>query len=152
MLHDGPPRHAEEGLNPGHGLAGGEEPASGCAWVRQSPALIPFGTDNVSSCSNMVVANLENPKDRDAMIAALARSKKGFVDEPWRRFPALTRAPEGNAAELGYSNMRDPPPSHTSVWCLPAVEVHPTDLPRIVVHRSVVDAQDDVFNLETGIL
>jgi len=71
--------------------------------ITQSPSLIPFGI--LSSCNNMVVANLKNPKDRDAMIAALARSEKGFVDEPWRRF--LASIPVARAVvKLGYTTDR----------------------------------------------
>lgn len=71
--------------------------------ITQSPSLIPAGI--LSSCNNMVVANLKNPKDRDAMIAALARSEKGFVDEPWRRF--LASMPVARAVvKLGYSTDR----------------------------------------------
>jgi hypothetical protein len=54
--------------------------------ITHSSALIPFGP--LSSCSIMVVANLKNPKGCDVMIATLAHSEKGFVDEPWRRFLA----------------------------------------------------------------
>jgi len=71
--------------------------------ITQSPSLIPTGI--LSSCNNMVVANLKNPKDRDAMIAALARSEKGFVDEPWRRF--LASIPVARAVvKLGYTTDR----------------------------------------------
>lgn len=34
----------------------------------------------------MVVGFLKNPKDKDIVLAALARSEKGFRDEEWRRF------------------------------------------------------------------
>ena len=54
--------------------------------VTQSPALIPPGI--MSSCNNLFAAQLKNARDRDAVIAAFARSEKGFVDEPWRRFLA----------------------------------------------------------------
>jgi hypothetical protein len=71
--------------------------------VTQSPALIPPGI--MSSCNNIFVAQLKNGKDRDAVIAALARSEKGFVDEPWRRF--LASLPVARAVvKLGYSTDR----------------------------------------------
>jgi hypothetical protein len=54
--------------------------------VTQSPSLIPPGI--MSSCNNLFSAQLKNARDRDAVIAAFARSEKGFVDEPWRRFLA----------------------------------------------------------------
>jgi hypothetical protein len=54
--------------------------------VTQSPSLIPPGI--MSSCNNLFAAQLKNARDRDAVIAAFARSEKGFVDEPWRRFLA----------------------------------------------------------------
>jgi len=54
--------------------------------VTQSPSLIPQGI--ISSCNNLVVGFLKNPKDKDIVLSAIARSEKGFVDEPWRRFLA----------------------------------------------------------------
>ncbi len=68
--------------------------------ITQSPSLIPKGI--LSSCDNLIAAQLKNNKDRDLVIGALARSEKGFVDEPWRRF--MARLPIGQAvARLGYS-------------------------------------------------
>ncbi len=52
--------------------------------ISQSPHLIP--QDIVSSCNNLVVGFLKNPKDKDLILSALAKSEKGFTDEPWRRF------------------------------------------------------------------
>jgi len=71
--------------------------------ITQSPALIPAGI--LSSCNNLVVAQLKNGRDRDAVVAALARSEKGFVDEPWRRF--LASMPVARAVvKLGYQTDR----------------------------------------------
>lgn len=68
--------------------------------ITQSPALIPPGI--LSSCDNLVACHLKNPKDRDLVVAAIARSEKGFVDETWRRF--LARLAVGQAVcRLGYS-------------------------------------------------
>ncbi|NCT19729.1 ATP-binding protein [bacterium] len=52
--------------------------------ITQAPSLIP--PDIVSSCNNVVIGMLKSPKDKDIVLAAIARSEKGFVDEPWRRF------------------------------------------------------------------
>jgi hypothetical protein len=52
--------------------------------IAQAPALI--APDIISSCSNLVINYLKNPKDKDLMLSALARSEKGFRDEEWRRF------------------------------------------------------------------
>ena len=52
--------------------------------IAQSPHLIP--QDIVSSCNNVIAGFLKNPKDKDAILSALAKSEKGFTDEPWRRF------------------------------------------------------------------
>lgn len=52
--------------------------------ITQSPALIPSGIRN--SCNNIVLGYLTDPKDKDVALSALARSEKGFHDEPWRRF------------------------------------------------------------------
>jgi hypothetical protein len=71
--------------------------------ITQSPALIPPGI--LASCNNLFVAQLKNSKDRDAAIAAFARSEKGFVDEPWRRF--LASLPVARAVvKLGYQTDR----------------------------------------------
>jgi hypothetical protein len=68
--------------------------------ITQSPALIPPGI--LSSCDNLIATQLKNPKDRDLVVAAVARSEKGFVDEAWRRF--IARLPIGQSvARLGYS-------------------------------------------------
>ncbi len=52
--------------------------------ITQAPSLIP--PDIISSCNNLVSGFLKNPKDKDLVLSALARSEKGFHDEPWRRF------------------------------------------------------------------
>jgi hypothetical protein len=52
--------------------------------ITQSPSLIPAGIRN--SCNNIVIGYLTDPKDKDVALSALARSEKGFHDEPWRRF------------------------------------------------------------------
>ncbi|BAJ64443.1 serine-rich protein [Anaerolinea thermophila] len=54
--------------------------------ITQAPSLIP--QDIISSCNNLVVGFLKNPKDKDIVLSGIARSEKGFVDEPWRRFLA----------------------------------------------------------------
>jgi len=66
-------------------------PSSGCPQVRcallviaQAPSLI--APDIISSCSNLVINYLKNPKDKRPVLSALARSEKGFRDEEWRRF------------------------------------------------------------------
>ena len=67
--------------------------------ITQSPALIPFGI--LSSCNNMFATQIKNQKDQDIIITALARSPKGLVDEPWRRF--LASIPIARAVvKLGY--------------------------------------------------
>jgi hypothetical protein len=52
--------------------------------ITQAPHMIP--DDIISSCNNLVVGFLKNPRDKDLVLSALARSEKGFHDEPWRRF------------------------------------------------------------------
>jgi len=52
--------------------------------ITQAPSLIP--QDIISSCNNLVVGFLKQPKDKDLVLSALARSEKGFRDEEWRRF------------------------------------------------------------------
>lgn len=68
--------------------------------VSQTPSAIPPGI--LSSCNNVFIAQLKNPRDRDLMLAALHRSEKGFVDETWRRF--LASMPVGRSVvKLGYA-------------------------------------------------
>lgn len=52
--------------------------------ITQSPSLIPSGVR--SSCSSVFIGFLADPKDKDLALSAIAKSEKGFVDEPWRRF------------------------------------------------------------------
>jgi hypothetical protein len=52
--------------------------------IAQSPNLIHPSI--ISSCSNLAINYLKNPKDKDLALSALARSEKGFRDEEWRRF------------------------------------------------------------------
>ena len=52
--------------------------------ITQAPHMLP--ADIVSSCNNLVIAFLKNPKDKDLVLSSLARSEKGFRDEEWRRF------------------------------------------------------------------
>ena len=52
--------------------------------ITQSPALIPAGVR--ASCSSVFLGYLTEPDDKDVALAAIARSEKGFHDEPWRRF------------------------------------------------------------------
>jgi hypothetical protein len=52
--------------------------------IAQAPSLI--APDIISSCSNLVINYIKNPKDKDLALSALARSEKGFRDEEWRRF------------------------------------------------------------------
>ncbi len=73
--------------------------------ITQAPSLIP--QDIISSCNNLVVGFLKNPKDKDIVLSAIARSEKGFVDEPWRRFLAdlqigmfLGRFPYAHSREM----------------------------------------------------
>ena len=68
--------------------------------ISQTPSAIPAGI--LSSCNNLFICQLKNPRDRDLMLAALHRSEKGFVDETWRRF--LASMPVGRSVvKLGYS-------------------------------------------------
>jgi hypothetical protein len=52
--------------------------------ITQAPHLI--ADDIISSCNNVICGYLKNPKDKDLILSALARSEKGFRDEEWRRF------------------------------------------------------------------
>jgi hypothetical protein len=72
--------------------------------ITQAPHLIP--DDIISSCNNLVVGFLKNPRDKDLVLSALARSEKGFHDEPWRRF--LSDLPIGMAiGRLPYTARRE---------------------------------------------
>lgn len=52
--------------------------------IVQAPSEVAQGI--TASCSNIVVGFLKDPKDKDIILSALARSEKGFRDEEWRRF------------------------------------------------------------------
>lgn len=68
--------------------------------ISQSPARLPPGI--FSSCANLFAVQLKDPRDRDLVVAAIARSEKGFRDEEWRRL--LARLPVGTAlVRLGYT-------------------------------------------------
>ncbi|MBI9045820.1 MAG: serine-rich protein [Anaerolineaceae bacterium] len=54
------------------------------AVITQNPSLIPPGIRN--SCNSVVINFIKDAKDKDVVMSALARSEKGFHDEPWRRF------------------------------------------------------------------
>jgi len=72
--------------------------------VTQAPSLIP--QDIISSCNNLVVGFLKQPKDKDIVLSALAKSEKGFRDEEWRRF--LTNENIGMAiGRFPYSTSRE---------------------------------------------
>ena len=72
--------------------------------ITQAPHLIP--DDIVSSCINLMIGFLKNPKDKDLALSGLARSEKGFHDEPWRRF--LSDLPIGMVlGRLPYTTNRE---------------------------------------------
>lgn len=72
--------------------------------ITQAPHLIP--DDIVSSCINLMIGFLKNPKDKDLALSGLARSEKGFHDEPWRRF--LSDLPIGMViGRLPYTTSRE---------------------------------------------
>ncbi len=68
--------------------------------ISQSPSRLPPGI--FASCANLFAVQLKDPRDRDLVVAAIARSEKGFRDEEWRRL--LARLPVGTAlVRLGYT-------------------------------------------------
>ncbi len=71
--------------------------------VTQSPALIPPGI--LASCNNLFVTQIKNGKDQDVLLPALARSPKGLVDEPWRRFMGSIPVAR-SVVKLGYQTDR----------------------------------------------
>ena len=71
--------------------------------VTQAPSLI--AQDIMSSCNNLIVGFLKNPRDKDMVLSAFARSEKGFRDEEWRRF--VDDVPIGMAiARFPYTTLR----------------------------------------------
>ena len=67
----------------------------------QSPSELPPGI--LSSCSNAWVGQLKSPADRDVIMALLAWSEKGFVDEDYKRF--ISRMPRTyGIIKLGYTD------------------------------------------------
>ena len=73
--------------------------------LAQTVSELPDGI--LSSCANLFVSQTKNPKDRDAIMAALARNMKGFVNAEYDRF--IGRMPKGMAiVKLGVSfDMKD---------------------------------------------
>jgi len=72
--------------------------------ITQAPSLI--AQDIMSSCNNMVVGFLKQPRDKDLVLSAFARSEKGFRDEEWRRF--VDDIPIGMAiARFPYTTRRE---------------------------------------------
>lgn len=72
--------------------------------VTQAPHMLP--ADIVSSCNNLVIAFLKNPKDKDLVLSSLARSEKGFRDAEWRRF--VSDIPIGLAiGRFPYTSVRE---------------------------------------------
>jgi hypothetical protein len=91
--------------------------------MTQSPAELPLGI--VDSCNNAFVTQLKNPRDRDLMIAHLALSEKGFVDEHYKRFLSRMEVAR-SVVKLGYStDRRDVQPVLAEPLMVPARE--PTD-------------------------
>ena len=91
--------------------------------MTQSPAELPPGI--VDSCNNAFVAQLKSPKDRDLMMAHLALSEKGFVDEQYKRY--ISRMPVARSiVKLDYSmDGRNVQPALVEPLMVPARE--PTD-------------------------
>ncbi len=54
------------------------------AVITQAPSLIPAGVR--ASCGSMFIGKISDPKDKDIILSAMAKSEKGFRDEAWRRF------------------------------------------------------------------
>ena len=76
------------------------------AWlygITQVPSLIPRAI--LQSCNNSFFGNEKGAEDRDIEVGILARSEKGFVDEPWRRFLACLPVAQ-MTAKLGYTHDR----------------------------------------------
>jgi hypothetical protein len=91
--------------------------------MTQSPADLPPGI--VDSCNNAFVTQLKNPRDRDLMMAHLALSEKGFVDEHYKRFLSRMEVAR-SVVKLGYStDRRDVQPLLAEPLMVPARE--PTD-------------------------
>lgn len=91
--------------------------------MTQSPADLPPGI--VDSCNNAFVTQLKSPKDRDLMMAHLALSEKGFVDEHYKRFLSRMEVAR-SVVKLGYStDRRDVQPVLAEPLMVPARE--PTD-------------------------
>jgi len=91
--------------------------------ITQSPSTLPPGI--VDSCNNAFIVQLKNPKDRDLMMAHLALSEKGFVDEHYKRFISRMEVAK-SIIKLGYSMERgDVQPMLAEALMVPARE--PTD-------------------------
>lgn len=70
-----------------------------CHPILQAVNLLPQVI--LSSCVNIFVGQTKGPKDRDATLAHLAKSEKGFTDEEYKRFVSRL-PPRMLIAKLGY--------------------------------------------------
>ena len=79
----------------------------------------------MASRNNAIFTRLQAPKDRDLMMAHLALSEKGFVDEHYKRYISRMEVAR-SIVKLGYSrDKRDVQPMLTEALMVPARE--PTD-------------------------
>jgi hypothetical protein len=68
--------------------------------IVQAVSLIPRPVRQ--SCNNIFSGTVKGADDRDIVVGSMARSEKGFVDEPWRRW--LARLPWAQSmVRLGYT-------------------------------------------------
>jgi hypothetical protein len=89
------------------------------------PALPTAPPRIVDSCNNAFVVQLKMPKYRDLMIAHLALSEKGFVDEHYQRYISRMEVAR-RIVKLGYSrDKREVQPMLAEALMVPARE--PTD-------------------------
>ncbi len=70
-----------------------------CHVVLQAVSLLPDAI--LSSCVNIYVGQSKGIRDRDAILAHLAKSEKGFTDEEYKRFVSKM-PPRMIISKLGY--------------------------------------------------
>ncbi len=108
-----------------------------CHPILQSVSLLPEVI--LSSCVNLLVGQSKGAKDRDAILAHLAKSEKGFTDEEYKRFVSRMKVAM-TICKLGYGHeLWEIGPMLTEIDQIPASEPTDEDL-RLWYRRAFLNA------------
>ena len=109
-----------------------------CHPILQSVSLLPEVI--LSSCVNLFVGQSKGAKDRDAILAHLAKSEKGFTDEEYKRFVSRMKVAM-TICKLGYGHeLWEIGPMLTEIDQVPASEPTDEDLRLWYTRRAFLNA------------